>query len=100
MKRYPRFDPVRITLQSDLSQLIDYDLYGLDCGYVDIDDEELCEELEIDRRVDDATRLVEEWRRTDALRNEEDWVGDALLKAVSGQWSVEDLPWSRPNARL
>ncbi|EJF64501.1 hypothetical protein DICSQDRAFT_51896 [Dichomitus squalens LYAD-421 SS1] len=96
MKLYPRFDPVRITLQSDLSQLIDYDLYGLDCGYVDIDDDELCEELEVDRRVEDAMCLVEQWRRADALRDQEGWVGDALFKVVSGLWSVEDLPWSRP----
>ena len=98
MQRYARFDPVRINLQSDLSQLIDYNLYGLDCGYVDIDDEELCEELEIDRRVEEATRLVEEWRQTKTFSDAEGWVGDALLKVVSGQWSVEDIPWGPPTS--
>ena len=93
MQRYPRFDSARIFHQTHLSQLVDYDLYGLDCGYVDADDEELCEELEVDRRVADATALVEDWRRTGVLRDQA--VGDALLNVVSGRWSVEDVPWRR-----
>ncbi len=93
MQRYPRFDSARIFLQSDLSQLVDYDLYGLDCGYVDTDDDELCKKLEVDRRVEDATSLVEDWRRTGALGDQA--VADALVNIVSGRWSVEEVPWRR-----
>ncbi|KAI1797428.1 hypothetical protein LXA43DRAFT_877825 [Ganoderma leucocontextum] len=93
MQRYSRFDSARIFLQSDLSQLVDYNLYGLDCGYIDTDDDELCEELEVDRRVKDATSLVEEWRCTGALRDQA--IGDALVNVVSGRWTVEDVPWRR-----
>ncbi|KAI1791229.1 hypothetical protein LXA43DRAFT_973244 [Ganoderma leucocontextum] len=93
MREYSRFDSERIRMETQLSQLIDYNLYGLDCGYVDTDDDELCEELELDRRVADATRLVEEWRRTGALRDDDGCIGDTLVKVVSGRWTVEDIPW-------
>ncbi|KAI1791233.1 hypothetical protein LXA43DRAFT_889599 [Ganoderma leucocontextum] len=93
MREYSRFDSARICMETQLSQLIDYNLYGLDCGYVDTDDDELCEELELDRRVADATRLVEEWRRTGALRDDDGCIGDALVKVVSGRRTVEEIPW-------
>lgn len=67
MKSYLRFNAARKTLQVELAQLIDYHLYGFDCGYVDIDDEKLCKELEVDRRVEDAVRTVKEWCRDDLL---------------------------------
>ena len=40
--------------ETNLSELIGYHLYGLQDGYVNIDDEELCEALEVDLRVADA----------------------------------------------
>ena len=86
MLRYPRFDSARIFLQTDLSQLVGYDLYG----YADTDDEDLCEELEVDRRVEDAISLVEEWRHTGVLRDQA--IGGALANVVSGRWTVEDVP--------
>ena len=95
MKKYLRYDPTRKFLQSDLSQLIDYHLYGLDCGYINVDDEELCQELEVDRRVEDAVRTVREWRDSDSVFGGEDaWIGDALVNVVSGRWTVEDVPWT------
>ena len=96
MKAYRHFDATRIVLQSDLSQLIDYHLYGLDCGYVDVDNEELCEALELDRRVDDAVHTVERWRVTDsALHEADEWIADTLVKIVSGHLSPEEVPWTR-----
>ena len=80
----------------DLSQLIDYHLYGLDCGYVDVDDEELCETLEIDRRVDDAVLTVERWCDDDgALHDVNEWIAGTLVEIVSGRSSPEDVPWTR-----
>lgn len=90
MKAYSRFDPVQIAIQSDLAQLVDYHLYSLNCGYVDMDDEELCDDLEVDRRIDDAVRVVQSWRRTYFL-GADDWIGDALEKIVSGRADIEDV---------
>jgi hypothetical protein len=59
MLAYPRFCPTRTVLQSNLSELIRYNLYDLQGGHVDVDDEELCAALEVDRRVDDALRIVQ-----------------------------------------
>ena len=96
MKTYPRYDATRIFLQSDLSQLIDYHLYGLDCGYIDVDDDELCEELEVDQRVEDAVKTVECWRDSDdSLSHAETWIADALVEVVSGRCTVEDIPWTK-----
>lgn len=90
MKSCARYDPVQITLQSDLEQLVGYHLYGLDCGYVDTDDEELCQELEVDRRVEDAVQVVQSWRGT-YFWGADDWIGDALEKIVSGRADIEDV---------
>lgn len=92
MQGYPRFDSARIILQSDLSQLVYYNLYGLECEYVDTDNDEFCKNLEVDRRVKDATSIVEGWHRTGVLGDRA--IGDALLNIVSGMWSVEDAPWA------
>ncbi|KAI0663748.1 hypothetical protein C8Q70DRAFT_906522 [Cubamyces menziesii] len=99
MRSYTRYDATRITLESDLSELIGYNLYGFD-GYVDTDDEELCEDLQVDQRVEGAVRVVEEWRDTEQFREEERWIADALVLVVSGTWSVEDVPWADPLHRL
>ena len=90
MKAYARFDPVQIAIQSDLAQLVAYHLYGLDCGYVDMDDEELCDDLEVDRRMEDAVRIIRSWRRT-YFWGADDWIGDALEKIVSGRADIEDV---------
>ena len=92
LKSYKQYDPARIVLASDLEQLIDYNLYEVDCGYVDTDDDELCEELQLDRRVEDAAAVVAEWRQNCQLHDEDGWIGDALFNVVSGKWSIDDLP--------
>ena len=99
MRSYTRYDATRSTLESDLSELIGYHLYGFD-GYVDTDDDELCEDLQVDQKVEDAVRVVEEWRDTQQFREEERWIADALVLVVSGKWSVEDIPWTDPLHRL
>ncbi|KAI0349715.1 hypothetical protein OH77DRAFT_1414481, partial [Trametes cingulata] len=94
MRSYPRYDPTRITLESDLSELIGYNLYGLEGGYLDVDDEDLCEELEVDRRIEDAVHKVEMWRMTNQLGDDEGWIADDLADVVSGRQTVEDIPWA------
>ncbi|KAL7279983.1 hypothetical protein ACG7TL_006394 [Trametes sanguinea] len=94
MRSYNRYAPTRIALESQLSELIGYHLYGLEGGYVNPDDDDLCEELGVDQRVEAAAHIVEEWRTTDQLRDEDGWVADALADIVSGKRTVEDVPWS------
>ncbi|KAI0323404.1 hypothetical protein GY45DRAFT_1406172 [Cubamyces sp. BRFM 1775] len=93
MRSYTRYDATRMTLESDLSELIGYHLYELD-GYVDMDDEEQCRVLQVDRSVENAVRVVEEWRDSQRCPEEERWIADALVLVVSGEWSVEDIPWA------
>ncbi|KAI9061127.1 hypothetical protein FKP32DRAFT_1576640 [Trametes sanguinea] len=92
MRSYTRYAPTRITLESQLSELIGYHLYGLEGGYIDTDDEDQCEECEVDQRVEEATRIVEEWRATGQLRDEDGWVADTLADIVRGKRTVEDVP--------
>ncbi|CDO78206.1 hypothetical protein BN946_scf184701.g4 [Trametes cinnabarina] len=99
MRSYTRYAPTRITLESQLSELIGYHLYGLEGGYVDTDDDELCEELAVDERVEDAVRTVDEWRATGQLRDEDGWIAETLADIVSGRRTVEDVPTlSRPSS--
>ncbi|KZP34350.1 hypothetical protein FIBSPDRAFT_942488 [Athelia psychrophila] len=94
MLRYPRCCPTRGTLETDLSELIGYHLYDLQDGYVNIDDEELCEALEVDRRVADAVQTVKSWGWDCKWRVGEDWMGDALALVVKGSADLDWLPWA------
>ncbi|KAI0775014.1 hypothetical protein BD413DRAFT_603049 [Trametes elegans] len=95
MRSYSKYAPTRIMLESDLSELIGYNLYGLEGGFVDVDDEELCEELAVDRRVEDAVSTVKEWRSAGQLgEDSEEWIADALVDIVAGKRTVEDVPWA------
>lgn len=100
MRSYPRYSPTRVTLESDLSELIGYNLYQLMDGYVDTDDEELCEELEVDQRVEDAVRTVQEWRRDGRVRDEDEWIAEVLEDVVSGKRDIEDIPWATEQSKL
>ncbi|OCH91387.1 hypothetical protein OBBRIDRAFT_728815 [Obba rivulosa] len=94
MVSYPRWSPTRTVLGSDLSELIGYNLYDLQDGYVDADDEELCEELGIDHRVEEAVEMARQWGRAGEWRPEEEWMGDALAAVIGGQGNEEFLPWA------
>lgn len=94
MRAYSRYAPTRIVLESDLSELIGYHLYGLEDGYVDVDDEEACEALGVDSRVEDAVRTVREWREGALLEGGEGWEAGMLEDIVSGKRTVEDVPWA------
>ncbi|THH16508.1 hypothetical protein EW146_g4140 [Bondarzewia mesenterica] len=94
MAAYPRWSPTRQTLESNLSELIGYHLYDLQEGYVDIDDEELCQTLEVDRRVKDAVQVVKSWGWAGKWREGEEWMGDAFAAVVEGTGEIEALPWA------
>jgi hypothetical protein len=94
MLAYPVYCATRSVLESNLSELIGYNLYDLQMGYVDLDDEDLCQELELDRRVDDALHVVKGWGWDGAWREEEEWMGDALAAVVAGRGEIEWLPWA------
>jgi hypothetical protein len=94
MLRYKQYCPTRSVLKSDLSELIGYNLYDLQGGYVDVDDEELCEQLQVDRRIDDAVQYVKEWGWNGEWREGEEWMGDVLCAVVRGPGDIEYLPWA------
>ncbi|KAL1949849.1 hypothetical protein VTO73DRAFT_8730 [Trametes versicolor] len=91
MRSYTLCDPARKTLASDLSELIGYHLYELVDGYVHDGDEE---RLEVGRRVEDAVRVVQGWRRGGEPRDEEGWIAEALEDVVSGKLDIGDIPWA------
>jgi hypothetical protein len=93
MTRYPRNSPVRRTLGAGLEMLINYHLLGfsLEDGYVDMDDEERCKELNVDGRMADAIALVRGWSWGES---DEEWMGDALVALLSGKGKIALLPWS------
>ncbi|THH15917.1 hypothetical protein EW146_g4641 [Bondarzewia mesenterica] len=94
MAAYPRWSPTRQTLESNLSELIGYNLYDLQGGYVDIDDDDLCHLLEVDRRVKDAIQVVKGWGWAGKWRDGEEWMDDALVAVVAGTGEFEALPWA------
>jgi hypothetical protein len=61
MLSYPRYCPTRRVLMSDLSELIGYNLYDLQDGFINLCDDKLWDELEVDRRIDDAVQIVKGW---------------------------------------
>ncbi|TFK70019.1 hypothetical protein BDN72DRAFT_878088 [Pluteus cervinus] len=89
MRKYPRTDPVRGILMSDLSQLIRHDLYRLECGYVDPSDDEKWERLEIDHRIKEAAEEVNSW----VWGENGEWIRKALVEVVASG-DVENLPCS------
>jgi len=94
MLAYPVYCATRSVLESNLSELIGYNIYDLQMGYVDLDDEDLCQELELDWRADDALHVVKGWGWDGAWREEEEWMGDALAAVVAGRGEIEWLPWA------
>ena len=92
MLAYPLHCATRIVLEWNLSELIGYNLYDLQMGYVDLDDEDPCQELELDRHIDDALHVVKEWGWDGAWREEEEWMDDALAAIVEGCGEIEWLP--------
>ncbi|TDL15806.1 hypothetical protein BD410DRAFT_796009 [Rickenella mellea] len=92
MLKYPRYCATRTVLDSDLSELVGYNLLGLECGYVDPKDEELWQALQIDRRISEAVCIVVQWGCDHAWREGEEWMGDALAGVVQGNVDIGDLP--------
>jgi hypothetical protein len=95
MLSYPRYCPTRTVLESDLSELIGYNLYDLQDGFIDLRDDELWEELEVDRRIDDAVQIVKGWGCSGEWREGEEWMGDALAAVVEGSGNIDFLPWAK-----
>jgi hypothetical protein len=81
----------RTVLRWDLSELIGYNLYDLQDGFVDPFDDELWEELEVDRRIEDAVqiRVVKGWGWSGEWREWVEWMGDALAAVVKGSVSSQ-----------
>jgi hypothetical protein len=78
-----------------LSELIGYNLYDLQDGFIDLFDDELWEELEVDRRIDDAVQIVKGWGCSGEWREGEEWMGDALAAVVKGSGGIDFLPWAK-----
>lgn len=81
MLRYPKYQ-TRTQLNSDLAQLILYNMYGSDGHFVDTSDEEPHDDA--DEGVADAIALVRRWNLEGYWREGEEWIGEALLAIVGG----------------
>lgn len=89
MVQYDSYDPTIKVLQSDLSELIGYDLLRLD-GYVDPNDDVEWELKNVDKRLAEAAEQVLDWEYV--WRKGEEWIRDALSAIVAGTGCIEYLP--------
>ncbi|KIY51099.1 hypothetical protein FISHEDRAFT_71392 [Fistulina hepatica ATCC 64428] len=86
--RYPKVSPTRLSVLSDLMQLVMYDLFQLD-GFVDEDEDEEDDAADTER----ALTVVRQWTRANEWRSGEEWMGDALGALVDGSGLYDYLPW-------
>ncbi|KAI0315292.1 hypothetical protein OF83DRAFT_1062377 [Amylostereum chailletii] len=93
MTAYPKSDPARGRLESDLEMLVHYNLMDLQKGYVDVDDDETWERFGMDRRLENAVATVQGWGLAGEWRTGEDWMEDALVAIIRGTGEIERLPW-------
>ena len=91
MSKYPRYSRTRTSLESDLSELIGYHLLGLEDGYVS---PECWKDMEVERRVTDAISTIRQWGWDNEWRDNEEWIGDALVAVVDGHSRIDELPFS------
>ncbi|KZT10199.1 uncharacterized protein LAESUDRAFT_476330 [Laetiporus sulphureus 93-53] len=88
MQRYPRQCSTRCRLNSDLSQLVGYDLLCLEDDFIDPHDEEQWQKLGMDRRIEQAVCELRGW----IWEPGEEWIVDALEAAVRGSAEIDFLP--------
>ncbi|RPD55651.1 hypothetical protein L226DRAFT_617047 [Lentinus tigrinus ALCF2SS1-7] len=89
MRKYRLFCPERYRLQSDLELLVNYNLLGLDRGYVADED---CEALGMDQRIQHAVERIRGWGKAGEWRPGEESVEDLLVGVVKGDVFIGDLP--------
>ena len=89
---YPKNCATTKVLRSNLSELIGYDLLGLEDGYMDTNDDEAVVAIGLAQRLVDATQVVLQWGTDGVWRPGEEWIGDALGAVVAGTGSIEYLP--------
>lgn len=92
MLNYPGHCATTTVLQSDLSELIGYDLLGIEDGYLDPNDEEALAAMGLDQRLAHGAQIILQWGDDGVWRQGEDWIGDALRAVVAGTGSIEYLP--------
>lgn len=61
MLNYPKYCATTTVLHSDISELIGYDLLGLEDGYLDPGDEEEWAAKGVDRRLAQGAQAVRGW---------------------------------------
>ncbi|KZT11952.1 uncharacterized protein LAESUDRAFT_641422 [Laetiporus sulphureus 93-53] len=89
MLRYPRQCSTRRCLNPDLSQLVGYHLLRLENDFIDPDDEEQWQKLDMDRRTEEAVCELRGW----IWEPGEEWIVDALEAVLRDSAEVEFLPW-------
>ena len=92
MAVYPEYCVERTVLCSELSELINHHLYGLDESTLDTEEEDFDNKYNMERRVMDAERTVRAWARNKEWRLEEDWIGEVMEDLVGGCAIYEALP--------
>lgn len=89
---YPQYCATTTVLRSDLSELIGYDILGLEDGYLDPNDEEALVAIGLEQRLAHAAQVVLRWGTDGVWRPGEEWIGHALGAVVAGTGSIEYLP--------
>ena len=94
MAKYPRYCSTRTVLASDLSELVGYNFLDLQLGYIDPEDEELWEKLDVDGRIHRAVAQVRQWSWDEEWREGEEWIGDVLASIIDATVDISHLPSS------
>lgn len=89
----PQHSRIRTSLQSELSELIGYNLLHLEDGFVGQDDDGAWQDLGINERITNAVNLVRQWTCAGEWREDEEWIGDALVALVQG-CDISCLPYT------
>jgi hypothetical protein len=92
MLSYPKHCATTTVLASDLSELVGYDLLGLEDGYLDPSDEEALVTKGLDQRLAHGVQIVLQWENDGVWRPGEDWIGNALGALVAGTGDIDHLP--------
>ena len=89
---YPAYCATTTVLRSDLSELIGYDLLGLEDGYLDPNGVQALVAVGLEQRLAAATKVVLQWGTNGVWRPGEEWIGDVLGAVVAGAGCIEYLP--------
>ena len=91
-RSYRRGTPERYRLESELEAYIIRNLHRFEVPYPDLDDYERCKKVGLYRRMRVAERIVREWKVEGEIRENEEWMIDALIEIIYHMRGIDELP--------